>query len=212
MNGKESIISEKLLLVEGRDEKSFFTALFGFLKIDNVDIKDVGGCLKFSSYYQTVSALPGFSDVKKIGFVRDAEINPAKSAFDSICNTIKKITPNVSLPQHPGIVVNGKVSCGIFIMPDNKSAGMLEDLCIESVRNSQLFENADNYIKVATLLLNAEEQKSYNIHKAKVQAFLAGKSNIPRNLGEAASKKVWDFSNPVFSDVISFVKQLFKEE
>lgn len=211
MNGRDSIKFEKLLLVEGRDEVCFFTALFDFLKIENVDIKDVGGCLKFSNYYQTVVKLPGFSDVKKIGFVRDAEANTAKSAFDSICNAIKKSTSDINLPQSPGDISKGKVCCGIFIMPDNKSAGMLEDLCIASVSKTALFENAENYIKNASSLLNEQEKKSYNVHKAKIQAFLAGKSSIPRSLGEAASKKVWNFSSPVFSDVILFVRHLFRD-
>ena len=46
---KDCINSENLLLVEGKDEFSFFTALFDFLSIDNIEIRVVGGCLKFSS-------------------------------------------------------------------------------------------------------------------------------------------------------------------
>lgn len=208
---KDYINSENLLLVEGKDEFSFFTALFDFLSISNREIRVVGGCLKFSSYYPTVVNLTGFSNVKRLGFIRDAESNSAKSAFDSISNIIKKTTPNIELPADIGGISKSEIACGIFIMPNNNDSGMLEDLCIKSVEHDSLFLNTEKYIKTAESLLNESDRAIYNTHKAKIQAYLAGKSNIPRNLGEAALQQTWDFSNEAFDEIKEFIKKLFKD-
>ena len=205
----EAIKSEKLLLVEGKDEENLFSALLKYLQIEHVDIRSAGGYLKFAKLYPSVAVTTGFSSVSRIGFVRDAESNEADSAFESISNIVKKYTPNILLPKNAGEIANGNIKCGIFIMPNNKNAGMLEDLCLDSVKESLLYNQTEKYISEAKSLLKTEDKGHFNIHKAKLQAYLAGTVNIPRNLGEAAMQGLWDFSSPAFQDVNNFLKSLY---
>ena len=205
----DSIKTEKLLLVEGRDEFNFFSALLAFLNIHDVTIIEAGGCKKFASLYPSIVITSGFSSVKRIGFVRDAEANKADSAFQSILNIIKKNTPHFILPKTCGEIVKETISCGIFIMPNNKNSGMLEDLCLKSVEANDLYKETKKFIEIAKSKLAENDSLRYNIHKAKVQAYLAGTADIPRNLGEAALKKLWDFSNPVFDEIKQFIIALF---
>ena len=95
-------------------------------------------------------------------------------------------------------------------MPNNKTAGMLENLCLDSVKINPLYENADDYVKHAELLLSESEQKKYNKPKALVQTYLAGQPEIVNTLANAAKKSIWDFSNPVFNDLIAFIKELIQ--
>ncbi len=205
----DSIKTEKLLLVEGRDEVNFFSALLAFLNIHDVTIIEAGGCKKFASLYPSIVITSGFSSVKRIGFVRDAEANKADSAFQSILNIIKKNTPHFILPKTCGEIVKETISCGIFIMPNNKDTGMIEDLCLKSVETETLYKETEKFVANAKNKMTENDSFHYNIHKAKVQTYLAGTVNTPRNLGEAALQKIWDFSNPAFDDIKQFINDLF---
>ena len=44
----EAIKTDKLLLVEGKDEENLFSALLEYLQIENVTIRSAGGYLKFA--------------------------------------------------------------------------------------------------------------------------------------------------------------------
>lgn len=205
----DSIKTEKLLLVEGRDEFNFFSALLAYIGIHDVKILEVGGCFQFASVYPSVVITSGFSSVKRIGFVRDAEANKADSAFQSILNIIKKNSPHFILPKICGVVEKGEISCGIFIMPNNKDAGMLEDLCLKSVETETLYKETEKFVANAKNKMTEKDSFRYNIYKAKVQTYLAGTVNVPRNLGEATLQKLWDFSNPAFDEVKQFINDLF---
>lgn len=203
---EQPIKTNKLLLVEGKDEVNLFTALLKWLNIDKVDVRSAGGCRKFSKLYPAVAVTTGFSFVKKIGFVRDAEDNSANSAFMSISHIIKQYTPHIALPASPGIITNAIISCGVFIMPNNKDAGMLEDLCLKSVVETQLYAETEKFVNSAKFLLSENDTTTYNI---KMQAYLAGTTDIPRSLGEAALQGLWNFSLPAFDEIKDFLINLF---
>ncbi|MEN8218840.1 MAG: DUF3226 domain-containing protein [Pseudomonadota bacterium] len=67
-----------------------------------------------------------------LGIVLDAdsEISP-KERFDQIKEGLQQLDFIPALPELPGKVALGKPRCGIFVMPDNLSAGTLEDLLLE---------------------------------------------------------------------------------
>lgn len=208
----ETITSNKLLLVEGQDENNFFNKLLNVLEINDVNILEVGGCNNFKNKYPSTIIRTGFSEVNKLGFVRDAEQNPANSAFSSICHIISKYTPKIPLPSKPGeIVRTNDFYCGIYIMPDNSNAGMLEDLCLASISDEEIYKYVDNYIKMSMNLMTTEDQNTYNISKAKIQTYLASKASLPRNLGIAAQQGKWDFSKQTYVELISFLTQLYKD-
>ena len=130
------INSDALLLVEGKDEGGFFDALLKHMKIGGVQIKDVGGKEKFKHEMRNIVKLPGFSKIKKLGYVRDAEQHEAKSAFDSICHVLECSNIFDHVPRNIGKVEEiGSFKVGIFIMPNNKDKGMLETLCLQSIKD-----------------------------------------------------------------------------
>ncbi len=78
MENKITIISNRLLAVEGKDECNFFKALLRHENINNIQVVDIGGKDKFKTEFPLLINTEGFSEVHRLGFVRDAEQNHAK--------------------------------------------------------------------------------------------------------------------------------------
>jgi len=129
------IESNKLLAVEGKEECNFFKALLKFERINNVHTIDIGGKDKFKYDFHALYSMDGFDKVISIGFVRDAEDQGVESAFKSICSIIRK--KNLPIPSRPKEVLTTYPKVGIFIMPNNETEGMLEDIA-EVIATGQL--------------------------------------------------------------------------
>jgi hypothetical protein len=160
----EKIEQENVLAVEGNDEKKFFDALLRIMNIPNVQIIDVSGKdnskNKFSVYIQYEGAL---TKIKNIGFVRDAEQHEAQSAFNSICSVLRKYALPCPTELRKLIKDNGK-KVTIFIMPNNNNCGMLEDLCIAAIKDTDIFTCVEWFVKCYETKI---EKNKYNLSKAK---------------------------------------------
>ena len=195
-----------LLVVEGKDEYNFFTSLIRHLSLTDIQIVDVKGKDNFKNEFPLLVQSENFYGiVKKIGFVRDAEEKEATAAFQSICGILK--TYDLPVPHAPNTVIgqNGR-KAAIFIMPNNKDSGMLEDLCIESRKTDPVWNCVEAFIKCYCPLI---EKDTYNSSKAKIGAFLSTRVPIEKELGFAAQHHVWDFNNPCFNPVKDFLVNLF---
>jgi hypothetical protein len=208
-NDKKRIKSDKILAVEGKDECNFFQALLKYENINNIQIIDIGGKDKFKSEFPNLVNSEGFSEVRAIGFIRDAESQKAESAFSSICGILKK--NGLPAPKNINTTINEEDrKIGIFIMPNNIDAGMLEDLCIKSVKTDPIFACVNDYIDCCSPHLS-ENGTIFNKAKAKIQTYLASQSPIANSLGLAAQKGHWDFKKNCFSGIKQFLHNLFSE-
>jgi hypothetical protein len=98
----------------------------------------------------------------------------------------------------------GKPKIGIFIMPGNSDTGMLEDLCLETVKDHPAMECVNTFIDCVSKL----ESPPNNLAKAKAQAFLAAMLNIVNSVGVAAQKQYWDFDSEVLTEIKTFLENL----
>ncbi len=196
------LTKKRLLVVEGKDEINFSQKLLEYIGIsDIVDIRDAGGKNKFKVLMPALSLASGFRSLEKIAIIRDADGN-AIDAFKSVTGVLKKI--GLPTPKRPGEFSSGSPSVGVFIMPDNCSDGMLEDLCLESVKDDEAMECVDNFIACTQTL----KERPKNISKAKVQVFLAAKPEIVNSIGLAAQNRYWNFNSEEMQPLINFLKQL----
>jgi len=205
----EKITEKNVLAVEGKDEKNFFGALLKTLGIGNVQIIDVGGEANFKVNFPAYILADGaLEKIKNIGFIRDAEDHEATAAFQSICHLLRKY--GLPYPSERGKIAkqDGK-KVNIFIMPNNKQCGMLEDLCIESVKETDIFHCVKSFVNCYE---NKIDKKKYNPAKAEILAFLSTRTPIVNSLGIAAQQKVWDFSHACFDPVKKFLIELFCED
>ena len=203
------IKSDALLLVEGKDEYQTFQALLKKMNINDVQIYDVEGNNNFANKIPRLFKSSGFQQIKKLGFVRDAEQNEAKSAFDSICHVLECSNIFNHVPRNIGKVEKiGSFKVGIFIMPNNKDKGMLETLCLQSIKNIHCYKEMQAYIEC--LKKNHENTSSFNLAKAETQVYLASKVPIRNSLGLGALAGHWEFGDSAFDEIKLFLRDLFE--
>lgn len=202
------IESSRLLTVEGKDECNFFEALLQHININKVQIVDIGGKDKFPNEFQNLYNMEGFNKIECLGFVRDAEKKPAQSAFDSICNILKK--HKLPIPSKINEIEKNCSPCiGIFIMPDNAGAGMLENLCLKTIELLPQYACVNEFIACFTQHQLENEKVVFNDPKARVQTYLASRSPIVNCLGQGALKGYWNFDHACLDDIKKFLKSLF---
>lgn len=198
----EAITTPKLLLVEGKDEKNIFTALLSHLSLEDIQVLDIAGKTKIHKKLKALTTLaPNFSNVTSIGIVRDADDKP-KGAFQSICSALKKA--GLSVPRKQLSFTAERPKIGILILPKPGSKGMLEDICLESIKDTPEVKCIKIYfdcIKKNTKTL------PNNLSKAKIHAFLAAKEPGLR-LGEAAQKGRWQWDHEAFNGIKNFLRML----
>jgi hypothetical protein len=197
----EIIRQKKVIAVEGKDEVNFFNALLRDIGITDFEIRDVGGKQQFKNKLPALVRMSGFSDVEVLAIIRDAD-NDANAAFKSISNILRKegLKPAPEVAQFS----EGRPKIGIFIMPGNSDAGMLEDLCLKTVENHPAMDCVRPFANCISEL----EESPNNIVKAKAQAFLAAMPELANSIGVGAQKGYWNFKSEELTDLKSFIDDL----
>lgn len=198
MANAESITNTRLMIVEGEDEKCLVERLLRDLHCLAQTWAFMGKNAMVGSF-NTFIKTPGFDEVLRLGIVRDAD-NSHASAFQSLQGMITRagFTP----PKSAGTFTTDQPSIGIFLMPDNNSKGMLEDLFLESVSKEPGFQCVEDFEKC----INELDPRPRNISKAKSLAYLATCEEACPNVGWAAGKGYWDLSAPCMDPLKEFLK------
>jgi hypothetical protein len=92
-------------------------------------------------------------------------------------------------------------------MPNNNDRGMLEDLCIAAVKDTDVFTCVECFVKCYETKITKD---TFNLPKAKILAYLSTRTPIVNALGLAARQSVWDFTKPCFDDIKKFLRELFE--
>ncbi|MBM1558791.1 hypothetical protein JQV19_19245 [Sulfitobacter mediterraneus] len=126
--------SDRLILVEGIDDAIFFEAILGQLgvTVGQVEIRSVEGYSNFQSYLKALAKAPAVTSGQLIKFCLIAD---ADDSFDDRVKELRSYleTAGFGAPA-AGTFDNSKTpEVGIYVLPDNKAAGELEDLFIESL-------------------------------------------------------------------------------
>jgi hypothetical protein len=196
------ITKKKLLMVEGKDEENFFKALLEHIEMkDMVDIFDVKGKDNFRNSLPGLKNTSGFSNLDAFVVIRDAD-DSFENAFKSVKGVLEenKFEP----PIKAGEFSKGTPKVGIFIMPDNKRKGMLETLCMETVKNEEGMACVNPFIDCAKKL----KEPPKTIDKAKALAFLAIKPDAENRVGIGAQKHYWNFDADELKPLIDFLHRL----
>lgn len=192
----DRIISTKLIIVEGLDDKRFIESLLKHLEINDVQVMFVNGKSNFRANIQALRNTPGFDALLICSFIRDSDTNPPISAFTSIRDSL--ISAGLNPPEEDQTFTDHSPRMGIFIMPGNGSSGAIEDLCLSSILEDGDYICVEDYFECKGSIPNEAS-------KAKVQCYLSGKEPLANSLGYAALKGHWDFKKPEYEPIKNFL-------
>ena len=147
-------------------------------------------------------ALPNFSLVQSLAIMGDA--NSDRSAREQgVRDALRDAglpVPGTSLQSAQGPAGDMKVA--YLIVPHGQEKGMIEDVCLDSVKNDLALECVDYYFECIgqTRLLGPKQ-----ISKARLHAFLASRTEPDLRLGEAAEKGIWQFDTDAFGSLKTLI-------
>jgi len=217
------ITKNRLLLGEGRDEVHFFNAFLRNVGLhDAVQVLDTEGKDNIPPYLQTLPDDDFFygCDEFFLAITRDADTveegtdgvfrqvaGSVEQAFESVAGALT--TAGLPTPANPGKIETGegsKCKVGVFIFPDNRGTGMLEDLCLQAIDEQPEMVCLEEYLECAREKANLAPGIE---SKGRVQAWLALQPHSDRRLGIGAEKGYWPFDHPVFDQLKRFLLDLF---
>ena len=208
--GAIRITAPRLLLVEGRDEELFFSALMSHGLARNSaqhQIIALGGKDSFRGQLLGLATAIRAHPVASLGVVRDGD-EDARRALQSVADALA--AAGFSKPDSHAAFVGTKPRVGVFVMPDGQNRGALEALCRRSVEGEAAACVAD-YLKCLQdrdVWGTAAPRNTAQRDKAFVHAYLASRKNPVARTGEGAQQRVWNFGHSAFEPVKDFLSRL----
>lgn len=216
--GESLVINkEKLLLVEGKDDRAAIYHIVKSLGIDNIQVAYLKGKDNVNDFIDTLSAAlktPQTNNIKikTFGVMLDADDNEANSSFQKVCSFLKELQKrkikdlNFDIPKNCAEFTNSETKVGVYVMPDCLSKGMLETLCMKSVENDSFYDCVEDFIGKAVEIKNDLD----HIDKRKVLSFIAlkAKKGQRKTVGEAVEEDIFDINSSAFDKVKKFLTDM----
>ncbi len=198
----------KLLLVEGADERHLIECLWKRCQYpESFKICDKQGV---SRLMDSISLEAKTSGRTALGILMDANSDPT-ARWQAIGYRLAKVGINVPTSMAPtGTIINGgddHPRVGIWLMPDNRSQGQVEDFVRELVpRGDSIWPLAESYING---IPEADRKfKPQKILRARIHAWLAAREE-PRRIGLAVTSGDLDATALAARKLINWLRQLF---
>lgn len=204
------IKKNKQLLVEGKDDLHVLCALCQECNIPKTfDILDCEGIDKL---IKSIPVRLKQSDIDTIGIVvdADADLNKRWKEIGSILTAEGYTVPQTINSKGLKLREEGKISIGVWLMPNNNDSGMLEDFI------KFLVPNNDILLPIAKSTLNSLEMKNLNsykpIHQSKalIHTWLAWQQDPGTPMGLSITKKYLDATTIECTIFVDWLKDLFK--
>ena len=190
------IVESKQLIVEGNDDVRIFRALGSRMNISNIEIRPYGGVDNMRTFVRTLSALPEFRLVQSLAIVADADCDRERRE-----RRIRSALSDMNLPTPSGpleIASDEHLKVAYLVVPHDRDRGMIEDVCLDSVRNDPAMDCIDRYFDCISEVDIPGPQQVWS-SKARLHAFLASRDRPDLRIGEAADRGIWRFEHAAFN-------------
>ena len=213
----KNINYEQILLVEGNDDVHVISALCQQCAVkETFEIKD---CKGIDNILRGLPVrLKGSGEVKTIGVVIDADTD-AHTRWLTIRETLDKSGKYEAIPDDcpsKGLVLpplsTSDIKFGLWIMPDNKTVGMLENFILH------LIPKDDMLLPVVDAVVAEIEEQGINKYpaayheKARIHTWLAWQENPGTPMGQAVTKRYLTTSPQLCSDFVGWINRLFDNQ
>jgi hypothetical protein len=218
--------NKNILLVEGKSDQAFFEALRDRLGlkalIQVAPPKDVGGSFNSKegllNYLPTLLALFPNGSLQRLAIVLDADY--VENSALGFAKTFARVEShlidsgfaiNKPTPQQQGFTFRhseGFADVGVWVMPNNRDDGILEDLLHTCVRDSeqQLFQHA----KTTVGRLATPRFRPFHTRKAELATWLAWQQNPGRGVDHAVHDELFDLDFLTFRGLIEWLRRVFR--
>jgi len=200
------------LLVEGNDDRHIIWSLCQKFNVpENFDVIDCDG---IDNIFAQLPIRIKQSGIKTIGIMVDADFDIQKRS-QKLYDALKKLGYKIdNVVNSEGVILSqdNMPRLGIWIMPDNKVSGMLEDF-IEF-----LIPDNDKLITIAKEVLDKIENEKINqyqtIHRSKalISTWLSWQEDPGTPMGLAITKKYLSTEQKICIKFIEWVTVLYKTD
>ena len=198
--------SEKVLLVEGQDDKHVIRHLCArHHPMPTFDVVDKGG---IGNLLLSIGPEIKASGRKVVGIALDANDDLA-SRWDAVVGRLRQA--NIESPNSPylsGTIIPGKPQVGIWLMPNNQLSGELEDFVETMIpEGDPVWPMSKRYIDA---IPNADRKfAAGKILRAKLYAWLATRE-APNRMGLAIGAGDLRADNELSSAFVDWIRRLFR--
>lgn len=200
-----------ILLVEGTNDWHVINALcIHYAVPENFGINTCGSD---DLVFKKLSALLNIENKEAIGVVLDADNPNFDAKWHKFQATLNKAGIHYDRKPNPnGTIISATgdhPKIGLWLMPDNRIDGMLEDFCVLMAESSAI-DFAKDCVSSAQEKGHASFIPNHR-SKAVVHTYLAWQNEPGRPLGQAITAKVLDPHNPLAKTFADWLKKLFAE-
>lgn len=160
----------RLLLVEGPDDKHVVAHLCRGTELESrFDIDDKGGKDPLLAAIRNEVRVPGR---EALGILLDAD-NDVQSRWDAVTHALSRVdVAGPGVPDPSGTIIDNRPRIGIWLMPDNVSAGQVEEFFAGMIANDDpVWPRSEAYID--GIPVADRKFASGKILRAKVHSWLA---------------------------------------
>lgn len=215
-------ISTHVLLVEGYADRDFFEQACNLLALNPLitvaTSKDYQGIRNTKE--DVFKLLPdlltqmGIGKIERLAVVVDADSLEHGSGYEKTLNKVKEITANsgFALAENKtnGLIFkhNGELTdFGLWIMPNNRDEGMLENFIKQCVKTDEqpLFAHAELTVQN----LPKPKFSPHNTTKAEVATWMAWQKKPGHGLYHSLQVNLLDTNHALFQEMAQWLKNIF---
>jgi hypothetical protein len=190
----------KLVLVEGKDEINFYSAVTAHIGVVDVEIRSFEGVNNLRPTLEAIRGIEGFDRLTALGIVRDAEGN-GTAALQSVRHALRDM--GFAVPDRALERAGAGPAVVILINPHDQPGGRFEDVCSESVRDTPVMRCVEQYIGCLNGIDRVMPAREW---KTRVHAFIAAQEHPEVSLGVAGKYGYFPFDHTAFAPT----KRLFE--
>lgn len=219
---------QRLLIVEGEEDKKFFEAVFRVMgHPEEIEIRfHPSGKSNAIQVFGARLDLVTQATKARIGLAIDAD-DPRLNASDGFANTHKAVNQQLQQRHFNALAIGtgtsgflskgnryADVLTGLWVMPNNSANGYLEDFANSTVAASE--RDRQSYaLKVTESVMRdthggpSFEIKEHHLAKAVVGTWFAWSDPPRMNLGTAVSRGLVNIRDPKFQPLIAWLNLLY---
>jgi hypothetical protein len=192
-----------LILVEGTDEQGFLVSLLEEIEGPDTIIHQMNGKDKWRAKLAAIVEEPTFTgNVRGLVLLKDAD-SDSGAAAQSCRDALE--AAGLPTPADAGqVAIADGLRVGVYVLPGDRAVGTLEDLVLRAGTTSRL-EASDQFLGD---LSERGHPPPRSPTKAKLQSYLAGELESPRNLAVGMAQGVFQPTAECFVALREFLEQV----